>query len=259
MISKAVLKEYSSLLQKKYRDQHKKFLCEGLKSVMMGLESGTHCYDVISTEKFLNENPETYEMLSEHDAKVSVVSRDVMNRLTDSKTPQEIVAVFDIMELPFTAMLSEFPEVIVYCDNISDPGNLGTIIRVADWFGFDKVLVSAGSVDVYNPKTVRSSMGSVFNTNINTGIGLTELKLLKKQGYKILSSDTRGTELSRINKPERSVLCFSSESHGPSDTVISASDGFITIPGKGLAESLNVASAASIILYHYSTLFNLIK
>lgn len=254
MISKAVLKEYSSLLQKKYRDQHRKFLCEGVKSVIMGIESSRRCYDVICSGSFAEENPEVTARLTDYGARVSVVSRDIINRLSDAKTPQEIVGVFAYDEPDFSKTHSSFPPVVIYCDNVSDPGNLGTMIRIADWFGFEVILVSAGSVDIHNPKTVRSSMGSVFNTEIYAGAGAPELTALKKGGYRILSADIQGTEIGKIKNLQKTVLCFSSESHGPSGTVAGLADGFITIPGKGQAESLNVASAASIIMYHYSTL-----
>lgn len=133
-------------------------------------------------------------------------------------------------------------------DNISDPGNLGTIIRTCDWFGVYNILITNESVEYLNPKVLRSSMGSVFHLNIYDEVFENDIINLKSEGYQIISSDIKGKNVFNFNPEAKSVLVFSNESNGPSEMISELADKTISIPGKGRAESLNVSSAAAIII-----------
>jgi TrmH family RNA methyltransferase len=237
------LKYYSSLLRKKYRNSEKKFLVEGKKSVEEGLESNFHCEKIFVSHKFF-ENTRSRKLFKKAD--VEVLKRSELVRLTDTMTPQGIMAAFKI---PEDKKLEELEsETIVYAENIADPGNLGTIIRICDWFGIDTLLVSDNTVDVYNPKVIRSTMGSIFHINIIEEIENESLDILKKKGYKLICADLQGENLYEFNTPSKKIIAFGNEAAGPSKELLEKSDYKITIPKFGKAESLNVAVASAIIL-----------
>jgi len=244
MISKNKFKYYSSLLRKKNRDIEKKFIAEGLKTVEEGLSSGFFCETVLVTDKFEETNK---GYLKKYNIQVESVEQSDFCNLTETVTPQGIAAVFDY-PLPRNP---EFitTDLVVCLENISDPGNLGTIIRNCDWFGIQDIVLSKNCTDVYSSKTVRSTMGSLFHVNIYKDIELPAwLGIIKKKDYKILCADMEGENIFAISKGKRNIILLSSESHGPTTEVLSLSDIRVTIPKFGNAESLNVASASAVIL-----------
>jgi TrmH family RNA methyltransferase len=244
MISKNKLKYYSSLVRKKNRDVEKKFIAEGLKIIEEGLLSGHTSEAVFVTDEF-EANNKGY--LKKYNIQVESVEQNDFSKLTETVTPQGIAAVFDYP----TPRNPEFitSELVVCLENISDPGNLGTIIRNCDWFGIKDIVLSKNCTDVYSSKTVRSTMGSLFHVNIYKDIELPAwLALIKKKDYKILCADMEGENLFTIQKGKKNIIILSSESHGPSNDVLSLSDIRTTIPKYGNAESLNVASASAVIL-----------
>ena len=134
-------------------------------------------------------------------------------------------------------------------DNISDPGNVGTILRTCAWFGIKAVLLSKDCAELYNPKVLRSSMGGVFNLNIFENVDLQiEIQSLKSLNYKIYLADMNGTDYRNVNFEKKTAIIFSSEAFGPTKEIANLSDIKITIPPKGNIESLNVSAAAAIIL-----------
>lgn len=237
------LKYYSSLLRKKYRKAEKKFLVEGKKSVEEGLESNFFCEKIFVSHKFF-ENTRSRRLFKKAD--VEVLKKPELLRLTDTMTPQGIMAAFKI---PEDKKLEELNSgTIVYAENIADPGNLGTIIRICDWFGIETLLVSDKTVDVYNPKVIRASMGSIFHINIIEEIENKSLDILKEKGYKLICADLQGENLYEFNEPSKKIIALSNEATGPSVDLLEKSDHKITVPKFGKAESLNVAAASAIIL-----------
>ena len=237
------LKYYSSLLRKKYRSSEKKFLVEGKKSVQEGIESNFSCEKIFVSQKFFD-NTRSRKLFKRAD--VEVLKKSELLRITDTMTPQGITAVFRI---PENNKIEEIKsKTIVYAENIADPGNLGTIIRICDWFGIETLLVSDNTVDVYNPKVIRSSMGSIFHINIIENVESKTLEILKKKGYKLLCADLQGENLYDLDISNKKIIAFSNESVGPTEELLKRSDYKITIPKFGKAESLNVASASAIIL-----------
>ena len=257
MISQTKLKYYSALLQKKYRQDEKKFIVEGKKLVEEGIQQTRYRCDVIFITNEFNEKNEAFVFSLLKDFPVEIIRNIDFKRLCDTQHPQGIAAVFQFpIDLEQPKLLSRK---IIYLENIADPGNLGTIIRTCDWFGFGQILLSKNCVELFNPKVIRASMGSIFHLSVSENVDLPFLTNLNKLGFEILCSDLAGKVFSEIERPEKLILCLSSESDGPSSELIAVSDYKITIPktcpsGRqaGNAESLNVASASAILLNYFA-------
>jgi TrmH family RNA methyltransferase len=247
MISNNELKYYASLLNKKYRKIENKFLIEGKKIVEEGLASNYDCEKVFITAKFEETNPELINKIRKNKVQVAVLRSVEFQRISDAKAPQGIAAVLKKKSTVFSTSLIK-DKVLVYLEDINDPGNLGTIIRNCDWFGINNILLSKESAEIYNPKVLRASMGSVFHLNIFLDITLKEITQLKNSGYTFICSDTDGKDVFDYKWNDKIILFLSNESKGPSQELLSITDHKITIPRKGNAESLNVASASAIIL-----------
>lgn len=175
-----------------------------------------------------------------------VVSQRIMESLCDTKTPQGIVAV--------CRMESEFKKtssVCVYLDNVKDPGNVGTIIRTADAAGVNTVILSKECADLYNSKTVRSTMGSMFHIDVvYEDEYLSKLKELKNEGYTVLTGSLQAQKsLYEYDFTNKTVICIGNEAHGISEELYGLGTYNIKIPMPGNAESLNAGVAGSIIIY----------
>ncbi len=247
MITKNELKYFASLNQKKYRRDEKKFLAEGEKIVLEGISANYSCQIVLMTNEFFNHNAEILNLIKKRNLRFEVIKNSEFEKLSDTKSPLGIIAVFEMRKEKFDISLISEQSLIVYLDNISDPGNIGTILRTCDWFGIKTVLISSTSAEYFNPKVIRSAMGSVFHLNIFEN-GERYLSDMKANGYKIISSDLEGKSIFTFKVTGKAVLVLSNESTGPSKIISEIRDEKITIPGKGKAESLNVASAASILI-----------
>jgi len=247
MISKNELKYFSSLLIKKFRQQEAKFIAEGLKTVEEGLNSSYKCDAVFVTPAFIDSFPEVIAILNKKANRVLELKSLDFQKISSTKSPQGIAAVFS-KNYPKKSLNSLKDKLVVLIDNISDPGNLGTIIRTCDWFGLYNILITDQSVEYLNPKVIRSTMGSLFHLNIYDEIYENDLANLKSNGYQIICTDTKGKNIFSYRTNKKTLITFSNESEGPSEMIKSLSDDFITIPGKGRAESLNVSSAASIVI-----------
>jgi TrmH family RNA methyltransferase len=248
MILKNDLQYYSSLLTKKYRKKENKFLVEGKKSVLEGLNSSYKCEVVFITNKFFEENKEIFNGIATSRQKSITLKQKEFQKLSDTKTPQGIAAVFIKPKLNSVQLFNMDNKLVVMLDNISDPGNLGTIIRNCDWFGINNILLSENIVDYTNPKVIRSSMGSVFHVNIFEAVKTESLMKLKEKGFEILCADVDGENIFTYRSNKKKILILSSESHGPSKEIERISDSKICIPRIGNAESLNVASASAVLL-----------
>lgn len=247
MISINDLKYYSSLLIKKYRVKEKKFIVEGIKTVEEGLKSNFTCEVIFITPTFVESNPDKIKSLSKSGIKILQIKSNEFKRISDTKSPQGIAAVF-LKAKELKKLSAVDSNKLIFIDNISDPGNLGAIIRTCDWFGFNNILVGKQSVEYLNPKVIRASMGSIFHLNIYDSIVGKDLSDLKSNGYQLICSDLQGKDIFKFRLENKSIIVFSNESLGPSQEVKNLADDFITIPSNGKAESLNVASAAAIIL-----------
>ncbi|MCB9247101.1 MAG: RNA methyltransferase [Ignavibacteriales bacterium] len=237
----------SKLNLKKFRDSENKFIVEGKRFVSEGIKSKFNCLQILITNEFEQKDFEYCNYLGSQNKKISKINTKDFTKISSTKNPQGVAAVFEIPEKSFSSFKND--EIIICLENISDPGNVGTILRSCDWFGVKTVLLSNDCAELYNPKVLRASMGAIFNLKIFENINLIEkLGELKKANYKIYFANMNGTNYSQINYKQKSVITFCNEAFGPTKELKDVCDEAITIPKKGNIESLNVSAAAAVIL-----------
>ena len=231
---------WKSLKDKKGREEHHAFLVEGDKMVREGLASGLTVQAVLIREDLTRE----YLPL-DHLPVPYVLPAHVFNAVCDTKTPQGIAAVVRMETRPASG-----PRLLAL-DGVQDPGNVGTIVRTADAAGFDGVLFSRECADLFSPKVLRATMGSVFRLGFSSPASLPEaLEELKKKGYSVLSSQLDGDPFyERSGIAPSFVLVVGNEGNGISDAVKAAVTHRRCLPMRGGAESLNAAVAAGIMMY----------
>lgn len=236
-------KLFKSLLQKKGRQETGLFCVEGIKSVNDALNSPYEVECLIVCEGF--------SKIPDCTSPVYVLAKPLFEKLCDTKTPQGITAVLKMKANQ--AFIPKAGGAYVYCDGVSDPGNAGTIVRTADAAGFNGVIFSAGSVDIYAPKTVRASMGSFFNIEIITEKTAEDLKEYIDAGFEaiggVLSDKT--VDFKDVDYKKPLIIVLGNEANGISREVLSLCR-HVKIPIFGKAESLNVSVAAGILMYEWS-------
>lgn len=235
-LSKNHLKLITSLSQKKYRHKYKLFIVEGMKVVQEFLNSSYELEILFSTESSFSYLDNFIE-----------VSEQELKKISSLKTPNKVVALFKIP----VEKNSNSSGLIVALDAVNDPGNLGTIIRLCDWFGVDKLLCSKETVDCYNKKVVQSSMGSLTRVAISY-IDLKEYLL--SVPIPIFIADMDGDNVYEMKPPASAVLVMGNEANGISNSIKEIVSTKITIPRYGnyqLTESLNVATATAILLSEF--------
>ena len=235
-------KFFKSLKQKKYRTEE--FTVEGKKSVLEAISSKKEVTSLIMSESFMSE-----EFSYPENIPVYCIPDSLFEQLSSTETPSGVICTIKIEK--DKEFIPDSNKAYIYCDHISDPGNLGTIIRTADAAGFGGVLLSPGCVELYNPKTVRSSMGSFFRMGIYENVTTADLVDMQKQGFFIFSGALSDNTISYTDADfkKSTVIVVGNESNGVSDEVLSISDASIKIPIIGGAESLNAAIAAAVMMY----------
>lgn len=237
-----------------FREKEKKFLVEGLRFVEEILESAWPVEMLVYSKKIM-ENPRAGNLIAKAAARNAVlieVEEDVFAELAETSTPQGIIAVAPQRDNSLENLdpVSE-PALLVLADGVQDPGNLGAIVRSADAAGAGGVVLFKGTVDVYNPKALRATMGSIFHLPIIQGAGAEEvLHYLSGRGIKIVAGDPRaGKVLSEVDLTVPCALVVGGEAAGFGAVLKEGADELARIPMPGRAESLNVAISASIMLY----------
>lgn len=237
------LKILSKLNQKKYRNEYGCFIVEGKKGVLDALNSKQEVIQLIMTKQFARDEEE----FGENQEKYIIEERDFA-RLAETVTPSGIAA---LIKMPNYSLESvKKGKVIAVLEDIRDPGNLGTMIRTADWFGLDGILLIGGA-DPYQSKVVRSSMGSIFHIPlINSQNPVEDLLSLKKSGFEVVVTRPELAEAKqeKIKFGEKIALVFGNESQGTSREIDELADRSLSIPKYGQAESLNVAVSFGILL-----------
>lgn len=247
------VKFIKSLNEKKGRQKNNCFYLEGIKvvnEVLDGIEAINIKFIAYSKEILQNTNGGNI-ILDKINRREDVLQlefpKNIFEDLTDTKTPQGILAV---LNKPQKNEISQEGNILVL-DRIQDAGNLGTIIRTADAFGINQIICIDGTVDVYSPKVVRSTMGSILRTKTIYIEDLKKLNELKNFGYEIIGTtlDKKSVFLDEIDFSKKYIFIMGNEANGISDEIKQICDIFAKIPMTENAESLNVAVATSIILY----------
>lgn len=239
MVSKKLSSLIRSLHQKKYRKIEALFLVEGAKSVLEVMQSGYSLKTLVATPMFLSEHA---SLLSKVDFSVIEASAAELKALGTLQTNDTALAIVEMN--PNEPLQATTMEWALMLDNVGDPGNLGTIIRIADWYGIKKLICSETTVDFYNPKVIAASKGSFTRVSAY----YTDLpSFLDEQQLPVFGADLAGAPVHSFAFPAAGYLLMGSESHGISEALAARLCGKITIPAYGAAESLNVAVATAII------------
>ena len=248
MISKAEIKKVCTLDTKKGRDSHNLILIEGKRLIEQVGNSDYNISQVWTTEDFNHKNSDFINRFS--NVEIDSISDQDLKRISATQNPSGIIGVMQ----PPKGNIKEMNQRIVMLDNISDPGNLGTILRTANWFGISNILLSEHCVDPYNTKVIRSAMGAHFSMNIVVDKIDSHIKKLQSENFKIIAADldTQDSIKSLKINTDKWVLLLGSEAHGVSDSVSQLVDCKVKIPQVGEIESLNVSVACGIFLYHIS-------
>ncbi|EID75775.1 TrmH family RNA methyltransferase [Imtechella halotolerans] len=238
MVSKNQIKLITSLQQKKYRNQHKLFIAEGKKVIEEFLFADFSLHSLFTTnEDFVELSPSKRHEISEVDLK----------KISCLTTPNASLAIFEIPSME----PSENTGLIVALDQVRDPGNLGTIIRLCDWFGVNKIICSMNTVDCYNPKVVQATMGSLARVVLEY-CDLTEY--LTETNLPVYAAMMDGENVYHTSLPNQAILVMGNEANGVSQEVLNKITHSITIPRFGdlqQTESLNVATATAILLSEF--------
>ena len=248
MITRNQIKFLKSLSQKKYRIQSQKFLVEGKRIVKELIQSNAVIDKIYVSEDFIIKNADF--ILFDSNISYEIISNDVITKIKTTDSSQQVFAIGLIKN----SLDFQIQTPILVLDNISDPGNLGTLLRSASWYGINNVLVSNNSVDIYNPKVVRSAMGAHFHiTNLYQLSVEQILSILKNESINVIAATLNGTSYKNFNPSDNWALILGNEAHGVTESMLDISSEQVSIPRLGNMESLNVGVAGSVLIDRFST------
>lgn len=251
MITQNEIKYVKSLAQRKFRQKYNKFIVEGDKICNELLSVGSYAIeDIYSTNEWANNHVSSLDSFKE---KVTIVSDKELGRISNLKTANNVLMV---LKLPNEDIVLDMSNAVIYLDNVQDPGNVGTIIRIADWFGVTNVIRSPGTADFFSPKVVQSTMASFANVVLSTQT-IEELKLALPD-HRFIGAVLGGKPLRSYQWKKQSVIVMGNESKGVTPHTLSMLDDKVMIEGhqNRLADSLNVGIATSIMCQSWYTQFN---
>lgn len=246
-----VIKNIRKLKDKKYREQEKKYIIEGIKLIEEAVEERAKIDTIVVCEDCIKDGTIEQKLLYEI-AKYNCiyVSEKVFSAVTEVTNPQGILAVVEKETGEETIDYNQ--DVILVLDGIQDPGNLGTILRTVDSVGLNQIVISKETADAYNPKVVRSTMGAIFRIKIIIVEDLVKtLKEIKKHKFKIVATSLQTDKSIYDVDYDKKVIVIGNEANGVSKEVLETSDIKAKIPMLGKTESLNASVATSVILYEY--------
>ena len=238
MVSKSQISLIKSLQQKKFRREHQLFVAEGYKSVSEFIASGYQMHTVYHTTAVTAKLNKLSKKVNFQD--ISAADLQKMSSLT---TPQEVLAVIHLPEWPQLTQSSLLNRFTLVLDGVQDPGNLGTIIRTADWFGIQNIICSEDTVDAYNPKVVQATMGSLARVNLHYN---DLANLLPQFNLPVLGAMLNGDNIYTANLGTQGLIVMGNEGNGLRPKIQELVTQSITIPRIGEAESLNVAIATAL-------------
>ena len=238
MLSKSQISLLKSLHHKKFRSEHGLFLAEGYKSVKEFIDSAYQIEAIYHTPSF---DPNLLKLSRKMN--FNEISLTDVEKISTMKTPQEVIALVKIPEWPVLSENMLQHKFSIVLDGIQDPGNMGTIIRTADWFGIKHIICSDDTVDVYNPKVVQATMGSIAHVNVY----YTELEtFLSKIKLPVFGALLEGENIYKTNFGSEGLVIMGNEGNGLRPEIIKMVEHAVTIPRMGNAESLNVGIATAI-------------
>ncbi len=237
MLNKQTAKFIKSLQQKKFRTRENAFVVEGEKNVLELLHSDFNIKSVYASPKFIETHGQVFQ---KNDVKIENAKETEISNCSFLKTNITVLAVAEITKSAKTINTEDY---ILAFDNIQDPGNLGTIIRTADWYGFQNIVCSTNSVDCYNPKVIAATMGSFARVNIQY---LDLEAYIKEQNLPVYGALLLGENIHTVSFQEKGILLFGNESKGISEPLKKTITHEVLIKGFGKAESLNVAIATAV-------------
>jgi RNA methyltransferase, TrmH family len=248
MLSRTQIKHIQSLKQKKFREIHRQFLAEGSKLSLEIIESHLPVTGVYALSGWLEQNA---TVLAKKNIPYTEVSESEMERITAlaSPSPALVIAGIPAVEIP---VVTDIHDLVLVLDDIRDPGNLGTILRIADWFGIGSIVCSENTVDLYNPKVIQATMGSVARVHVMYG-NLLEFLTSLDPGRNIYGTFPEGENIYSADLQPDGIIVIGSEALGISPGIVSRVTHRISIPsvakgrGPGHAESLNASAATAIV------------
>lgn len=248
MLSKALIKRISSYKESKYRNQDKVFVVEGVKVVNELLNSCFEIETICALRQWLDDNS---KRIINKTNNIIEVSGDELKKISSFSTPNQVLAV---VKTPSPKEVVFKDKLVIALDQINDPGNLGTIIRIAHWFGIEDIICSENTVDQFNPKTIQSTMGSLFRVNVSYHNLKSYLQNLPKD-YPIYGAVVEnGENIYEKQVQKQGIIIIGSESHGISNEILPLINNPITIPNFSInqkAESLNASIATGIIVSEF--------
>ena len=248
MITKNQIKFLRSLSQKKYRIQSQKFLVEGKRIVKELIKSSALIDQIYVSEDFIIKNADF--ILFDSNITYEIISNDVISKIKTTDSSQEVFAISFINN----SFDLQIQTPILVLDDISDPGNLGTLLRSASWYGINNVLVSSKSVDIYNPKVVRSAMGAHFYiTNLHQLSAEKIRSILNDESINIIAATLNGSSHKNFDPSNNWALILGNEAHGVTESMLNIANEQVSIPKLGDMESLNVGVAGSVLIDRFST------
>jgi RNA methyltransferase, TrmH family len=237
MLSKNEIKYIQSLSHKKTRDEEGVFMTEGVKLLSELLQSKMMIKKIYATKDWAQDHTKE---------NVVTITEDELKKISNHTTPNKVLAVVEQKKLIAEPVLKK--NITLVLDGIQDPGNLGTIIRTADWFNIHQIVAGNDTADVYNPKVVQSTMGSIVRVNV----WYKDLsKWLKNVDVAVYGAVLTGKNIFSLNKIDEGIIVIGNESNGIRENLLPFIKEAITIPKKGKAESLNAAVATGIILSQF--------
>ena len=239
------VKLFASLAHSKFRKEHKLFLVEGVHNVAALVDSQWAVETILAAEDF-----DCKRITNAKGIDPERVGQRIIDKICTTKTPQDIVAV---VKIPKNDLIkTSKADKILIADCIKDPGNLGTMIRTAEALGFDAVITTSGSVDLYNPKVVRAAQGAIFAIDIAQRVTAADLIKRMGSGHTLYALTAAGDiDIKSVRVEKRSALIVGSEIAGIDSYLLSVSRYRINIPIYGKSESLNAAVAAGIAMYRF--------
>ena len=254
-----MLREARRLLRRKDRHFARRFLAEGRQATSEALDRPGTVIELIVADDSVDRHVDLLDIASNAGIRIAVAPVRTVAELADTVTPQGLIAVCQMIDVPLDEALVGTPRLAVFCDQVRDPGNVGTVIRCADAFGADAVLISRDSVDVYNPKAVRATTGSLFHLPLTIGIDLDDAaRSARKAGLQIFGADADAP--STVDEQARSgalaqptLWVLGNEAWGLPVQHARLLDQLVALPIYGRAESLNLSTAAAVLLYASAT------